>query len=281
MIYDKGMTPIEKNIVVIDEQGNQYEATYPKRARGLVNNGRARFIDEYTICLACPPNLILEEPQMQNNITPEAAIEHNDAVNEILHNDMYTDIAEVVRSSVSGEQPTDNFIKTKPSPTGLSLDWVLSRIDMVINNTAHINSTLEALKQIPPSAAGDVSSIPKSEAMAEIIKCRETTNQQTLKLLEKMYEDIKPLKSHKPIEQGKFEALIELAGDLPPIQKDNFIREMVGLSQNENNKPGAPLKQLRQMLDEVCAPGTSWDKIPEDIRNAVTQSITAQLSRSW
>ena len=30
------MIPIEKNIVVVDEQGNEYEATYPKRAKGLV-----------------------------------------------------------------------------------------------------------------------------------------------------------------------------------------------------------------------------------------------------
>ena len=51
----KGMTPIEKNIRVVDEQGNEYEATYPKRAKGLVKNGRARFVDENTICLACPP----------------------------------------------------------------------------------------------------------------------------------------------------------------------------------------------------------------------------------
>ena len=53
-----------KNIVVVDEQGNQYEATYPKRAKGLVKNGRARFVDENTICLACPPNMELEDKEM-------------------------------------------------------------------------------------------------------------------------------------------------------------------------------------------------------------------------
>ena len=51
----KGMTPIEKNIRVIDEQGNEYEATYSQRAKGHIKNGRARFVDENTICLACPP----------------------------------------------------------------------------------------------------------------------------------------------------------------------------------------------------------------------------------
>jgi len=45
----KGATPIEKNIIVVDEQGNEYEATYPKRAKGLVKNGRARFVDENKI----------------------------------------------------------------------------------------------------------------------------------------------------------------------------------------------------------------------------------------
>ncbi len=58
------MTPIEKNIRVVDEQGNELEATYPKRAKGLVKNGRARFIDEQTICLACPPGKNLEDKKM-------------------------------------------------------------------------------------------------------------------------------------------------------------------------------------------------------------------------
>ena len=52
----KGRIPIVKNIRVVDEQGNEYEATYPKRAKGLVKNGRARFISENKICLACPPD---------------------------------------------------------------------------------------------------------------------------------------------------------------------------------------------------------------------------------
>jgi len=64
---------MEKNIIVVDEQGNRYEATYPKRAKGLVKNGRARFIDNNTICLACPPNeLDLEDNDMSENIVNTA-----------------------------------------------------------------------------------------------------------------------------------------------------------------------------------------------------------------
>ena len=63
----KGATPIEKNVIVVDEQGNEYEATYPKRAKGLVKSGRARFVDENKICLACPPNEYLEDKTMTEN----------------------------------------------------------------------------------------------------------------------------------------------------------------------------------------------------------------------
>ena len=62
------MTPIEKNVIVVDELGNEYEATYPKRAKGLVKNGRARFIGENKICLACPPDTHSEENEMSQNL---------------------------------------------------------------------------------------------------------------------------------------------------------------------------------------------------------------------
>lgn len=61
------MTPIEKNVIVVDERGNEYEATYPKRAKGLVKNSRARFVGENKICLACPPDKIMEETEMEDN----------------------------------------------------------------------------------------------------------------------------------------------------------------------------------------------------------------------
>lgn len=78
-IDTKGMTPIEKNVIVVDEFGQEYESTWPKRARGLVKNGRARFISENKICLVCPPNTELEDMTMSDKInvmestTPAAA----------------------------------------------------------------------------------------------------------------------------------------------------------------------------------------------------------------
>ena len=71
------MTPIEKNIIVVDEQGNHYGATYPKRARGLVKHGRARFMDEHTICLACPPENETEDNEMSEHIETVTAEKYN------------------------------------------------------------------------------------------------------------------------------------------------------------------------------------------------------------
>ena len=65
---------MEKNVAVVDEFGNEYEATYPKRAKGLVKNGRARFVDENKICLACPPNKKLEDNKMEQTKVTEREI---------------------------------------------------------------------------------------------------------------------------------------------------------------------------------------------------------------
>ena len=80
------MIPIENNIVVVDEQGNEYEATYPKRAKGLVKKGRARFVDENTICLACPPNENLEDKEMSENtnVTDNTVLTEKEVFDQIV-----------------------------------------------------------------------------------------------------------------------------------------------------------------------------------------------------
>ncbi len=47
----KGETPMTKNILVTDTNGEIIGSTYPKRARGLLKSGRAKEIDEFTIQL--------------------------------------------------------------------------------------------------------------------------------------------------------------------------------------------------------------------------------------
>ena len=46
----KGEIPIEKNVVVTDINGKRIGATYPKRAKGLVKNGRAEYASDCEKC---------------------------------------------------------------------------------------------------------------------------------------------------------------------------------------------------------------------------------------
>ena len=141
---------MNKNIEVVDEAGNVYEPTWPKRAKGLVKHGRARFVDENKICLTCPPDIKTEETHMSN-------------------------------TSIFGE---------------MTVADILTRINNIINQTGYITSAFESLVQMGDGDSGDCGSPgnimgrAKAEAVAEVVRARETTNQQILRLYEKMYDDM-------------------------------------------------------------------------------------------
>lgn len=120
------MIPIEKNIIVVDEQGNYYEATYPKRAKGLVKNGRARFIDENTICLACPP-CDMEDNNMSNN--------------------------------------TENMaMETKPTEK-LTMDYVLEQIEKVSTEKEYLHNAISELSKISSAGSSGVIDVPQALAV--------------------------------------------------------------------------------------------------------------------
>ena len=97
-----------KNVLVVDESGTSYGATWPKRAKGLVNKGRARFIDENTICLACPPDTeILEDIIMSDNNTITA--------------------------------------KTEPK---LTVEYILSQIELIRKDTDYLKESIAAVKEL-------------------------------------------------------------------------------------------------------------------------------------
>ena len=139
---------MNKNIEVVDEAGNVYEPTWPKRAKGLVKHGRARFVDENRICLTCPPDMKTEETPVNNNIFGEMTVQD-----------------------------------------------ILVRIASIVNQTSYIGEVAEALKAMGDGDSGDMYSPgnvmgqAKAEALGAIVATREATNQQILRLYEKMYDD--------------------------------------------------------------------------------------------
>ncbi len=91
-IAARGMTPIEKNIIVVDDKGNILGRTWPKRAEGLIKKGRARRLDSTTVCLACPPEnpeeRIMDKDTLQSpepkprdgSLTPEDLLRRMDVI---------------------------------------------------------------------------------------------------------------------------------------------------------------------------------------------------------
>lgn len=160
----RGKTPIEKNIAVVDEQGNQYEATWPKRARGLVKNGRARFISENKICLACPPNIILEDVAMSDRMI-------NEANAGAVHN-----------GGVDGQ---------------FGRGYILKQIDKILEQKDYLFEAIKGLSNMSDGENGETDSPgnllgqAKADALKDIVCSRESTHQQMLKLYEQMYFDLR------------------------------------------------------------------------------------------
>lgn len=153
------------------------------------------------------------------------------------------------------------------------MEYVLTRIDKVLDDTEYIKSTLASLENISAAGPGDVANAHKAAAIGDIVKARETTSQKLLAFYEKMYDDLKPRKAFGPFALSQFESIKEMVEGLPPVQKENIIRVLAGLPQNENVATGASSEQIRQVLEEVRS--TNWDDIPDDIRSAFVEWITA------
>ena len=171
-LIQEGTTPIEKNVIVVDEQGNEYEATYPKRAKGLVKSGRARFVDENKICLACPPNVNLEDDIVTEEVKTESVY---------------------------------------------NIEYILLQIAKIQEQTEYLNSAVEKLSQMGDGDSGDcgapgnIQGQAKAQAIGDIVRCRETTNQQMLSLYEKMYDDLKSTVGNKKLDV--LEKFIQMASN--------------------------------------------------------------------
>ena len=173
----KGEIPIEKNVRVVDEQGNEYEATWPRRAKGLVKNGRARFLSENTICLACPPNQYLEDDKMLDKI--------------MYQEDIDDDSKNIVKSPCMG-----NGGQEEAQNQQMDVFYIMNQINKVLEQTDYLHEAIASLSKMSdgecgePYSAGNIMGQAKANAFKDIVCYRETTNQQVLRMYEKMYDDV-------------------------------------------------------------------------------------------
>jgi hypothetical protein len=185
----------QKTVRVLDEAGNEYEATYPKRAKGLVKHGRARFTDESqtAILLTCPPNqnMILEDNTM----------------NEQINN------TEATATEVAAEKYT--------------YEYALRQIEIITNQIDHIHlaiSELGRLENEGTPCGGSAKSV--AEGIADVVKCRETTAQRLIDFYEKMYFDLKPRTQTHQADRAEFMNWVRdcIAASEPGIDLPDFAK---------------------------------------------------------
>ncbi len=171
----------QKKVRVLDEAGNEYEATYPKRAKGLVKNGRARFTDDSqtAIILTCPPNqMILEDNTM----------------NEQFNNTEVTENTAVETAAVE-TAATEKY----------TYEYALKQIELITGQIDHIHlaiSELGHLENEGTPCGGSAKSV--AEGIADVVKCRETTAQRLIDFYAKMYEDLKPRTQMQTADRAEF-----------------------------------------------------------------------------
>ena len=181
-----------KTVRVLDEAGHEYEATYIKRAKGLVKHGRARFADDSqtVIILACPPNqnMILEDNTMneQNN---------NTEVTENTAAETYT------------------------------YEYALKQIELLTHQVDHIHlaiSELGHLENEGTPCGGSAKSV--AEGIADVVRCRETTAQKLIDFYAKMYEDLKPRSQAQTANRAEFMEWVRscIAASEPGIDLPDF-----------------------------------------------------------
>lgn len=151
------MIPIEKNIIVTDEQGNVIGTTYLRRAKGLIKKGRAHFVCADKICLVCPP-IQLEETEMSDN----------------------TNI--VTENAVTGQVGEES--------KNITAEYLLCLIEKIADDTEYLKNALAAMKDSLPYISESEAGAPAAQGIAKMVASREETNQQILKLYEKMYDDV-------------------------------------------------------------------------------------------
>lgn len=98
-----------------------------------------------------------------------------------------TDINKIAEESVLSQ--------VTPTSIEYSIPYVLLQLRQIQENTQYLHEVIEGLLNLPESVSSVYPNVvTKAEALCDIVKCRETTNQQLIRFYETMYEDLRPQK---------------------------------------------------------------------------------------
>ncbi len=178
-LITEGEIPIEKNISVVDEQGNEYEATYPRRAKGLVKSGRARFISENRICLASPPAKLSEVNKMEN-------------INNTANTQEVKEETAIVKEAPAAENQTSSKY---------TLDYALQQLEMVREDEKAFSADiLKRICEVTVNSnefAGDIGAQSKGMALEALANQHGQTSRKLIDFYLGMVNELKPPKEPK------------------------------------------------------------------------------------
>ena len=190
--------------------GNEREPTWPKRAEGLVKKGRAYRLAEDHICLT---GEITPDDQSQDRQSDHAETGYCDRQTEVRSSDIHKKISEeyTMDAQERKNEITEIAMEETVQPTAdwgkLNINYVLDRIEAVRRDTEYLQKIIAALDNMTVGQGpGDVAGEEKAKALADVVRCRETTNQQLLQMYQKMYDDLKPVQD-RPMGNTKLKVL--------------------------------------------------------------------------
>ena len=106
----------------------------------------------------------------------------------------------------------------------LTVEYILAQLEKIREDNFHIVEAIAKLEEVKSVAPGDIGAEEKAKGIADVVRCRETTNQQLIRFYEKMYDDIKHKDRVEPSAEDRKQFI-------------EFVRDTTVASQS--NTPGA------------------------------------------
>ena len=81
----------------------------------------------------------------------------------------------------------------------LTVEYILEQIEKIFADNGHIYEALAKLDGVQAGETEDIGAQAKAQGIADVVKCRETTNQQLIGFYERVYNDLKNEKANAEI----------------------------------------------------------------------------------
>ena len=94
-------------------------------------------------------------------------------------------------TQVNTQKVTEQKLKISESNSEISMEHIFAEMKAIREQSQYLNNALVMLETVKSEGPGDIGAQAKANSIADIVKCRETTNQQLLKFYEKIYSDIR------------------------------------------------------------------------------------------